>query len=98
MIKATKCREPHTTATGAIQTLYRLDPPPRDASDDGEPTTLEYVVVSALPLAFDHGEPETLIFRGNAEGEIISFLGLPGSYRGAADADRAIRNAGWELA
>jgi hypothetical protein len=70
------------------QEHYRLDPPL-----DGK----EYVVVSALNVAFDHKAAETFIFPANKTGDITGWLEMEGSFRGAADHAEALRRAGYEI-
>lgn len=79
--------------------LFRMEPP-----HEGH----EHVVVSAvtpkptgipaidtLPGILD---PETLIFPTNPDGQVTSWTELPGSFLGAMDIPRALRNAGYEVA
>lgn len=59
----------------------------------GEPATLpEYVIVSAAVLA-----NETYIFKANSNGEVVSWSDLNGSFHGALDHERALRNAGYTV-
>lgn len=71
--------------------LYRLSEP-----CDGH----EYVVVSAIP-GFDFGfmgpEPETYIFGADSEGQVQSYLELPGSFRGEQNHEEALLRAGYEV-
>lgn len=83
---ATQIGEPRISPSGAEQRQYRLSEPL-----DGN----EYVVVSALPSAFDTGEPETYIFGCNEKGQIDSFFELPGSYRGGTSHRKALEGAGY---
>lgn len=68
------------------QKLYRTEPPL-----EGN----EHVVVSAVN-AFGMGE-ETYIFPADSEGAVTNWLELDGSFRGSADHERALRNAGYEV-
>lgn len=88
-MKAVKVRDLPTTATGARQALYRLNPPyeVRDWNDELEQVT-EYVVVSSICAMFSG--PETYIFPADENGEVTSWGELPGSYRGGYDHDQAI--------
>jgi len=77
----------------ATQKLWKLDSlyaVTRWWDDDKDETTrlIEYVITSAVN-AFDHGE-ETYLFPANEDGEIISWIELPGSFHGDMDHDRAI--------
>lgn len=71
--------------TGDVH-LYRLDPPL-----DGN----EYVVVAAA-VRFASG-PKTCIFAADEVGRVTDWRALPGSFRGALDHERALRNAGYEV-
>lgn len=78
--------------TGEMR-LYKLDPPMGGEYVDGP---IEYVVVSAT-VAMMVG-PETYIFPADAEGKITDWGELDGSFRGSLDHDRALANAGYEVA
>lgn len=71
--------------------LYRLSAPV--SHEEG---VTEYVIVSAADVMFSG--PETYIFPADADGNVISWLGMPGSFRGAADHEEALRRAGWAVA
>lgn len=71
--------------------LYRLDPPAPDY--DGNPR--EYVVVSAVDAMFSG--PETYIFPASAEGEVVDWLEMDGSFQGDLDHERALANAGYTV-
>ena len=65
--------------------------------DTGAPTgRTDYVIVSAavVPIL----GPQTHIFAANAEGECLDWNPIKGSFTGALDHTRAIREAGWVLA
>ena len=68
--------------------LYRLSEPLEDSS---------YVIVSAVPFAFDTGMAETYLFSANEEGDVTSWSDLDGSFQGAMDHARALANAGYEI-
>lgn len=55
----------------------------------------QYVVVSAVNVPF--GGPETYIFPADREGNIINWGELDGSFKGALDHSRALKNAGYEV-
>lgn len=79
----------------AIQKTYRLDPPMQTRAW-GEPVRdVSYVIVSAVDVPFSG--PETLIFEGDADGNIIDFCDLEGSFRGDMDHEQALRNVGYEV-
>lgn len=69
--------------------LYRVDPPM--TYDDNKKTN--YVVVSAANVHLSG--PETYIFPANSKGEVLDWLELPGSFRGALDHTRALEGAGY---
>ena len=54
-----------------------------------------YVWVSAANVL--SSGPETYIFGCNAKGEVKEWGELEGSFRGALDHERALRNAGYEV-
>jgi hypothetical protein len=54
-----------------------------------------HVVVSAARAMF--AGPETCIFASNAQGRVSSGSVLTGSFRGALDPERALRNAGYDV-
>ena len=56
----------------------------------------EFVVVSASVVPF--GAPETYIFPADAAGEVTDWGELDGSYRGGLDHEKALRNAGYDVA
>ena len=58
------------------------------------PTKTEYVITSAVVVP--ETGPETYIFPADANGNVLSWLEMTGSYRGDLDHDRAIRNLGFE--
>jgi hypothetical protein len=68
--------------------LYHVDPPIKNYDDREFP----YVVVSAAD-AF--GYPETYIFGADEDGEVLDWVELPGSFKGALDHERALEDAGY---
>jgi hypothetical protein len=72
-------------------TLYRVNPPLKSYSGEDE---YALVVVSAV-VAF--GYPETFIFGADEDGEVMNWLELPGSFKGALDHTRALRDAGYDV-
>lgn len=42
--------------------------------------------------------PETYIFPANEDGKVVHWAELEGSFRGGLDHERALRNAGFEVA
>ena len=79
--------------------LYKLDGETQydwDDERDIAPTT-QYVVVSAIPAFGALGGEETFIFPADQDGNILSFLELPGSFQGGQDHARALRGLGYEI-
>lgn len=56
----------------------------------------EYVIVSGLVSAFDHGGPETLVFPATAEGKVINYGELAGG-RGYNNHAIALEDAGYTI-
>jgi hypothetical protein len=78
--------------------LYRVDPPVEriDWSSGEEKQTLhDYVVVSAVVAMFSG--PETYIFPASADGEVVDWLELNGSFRGGLDHGSALGQAGYAI-
>ena len=73
--------------------VYQLDPPLKDYEDE---EAFEFVVVSAISCAFDHGGSETLIFPSSVDGDILDWGELPGSQRGTMDAAAVLATAGYD--
>ena len=71
--------------------LYRLSVPVTDAH--GAKTS--HVVVSAAEVPFSG--PETYIFPADADGKVTNWLEMDGSFKGALDHERALRQAGWSV-
>lgn len=74
--------------------LWRVDPPIKWGHhfEDDEGGESEYVVTSATVALFSG--PETYVFPANADGEVVDWGELPGSFRGSLDHDAAIRGLG----
>ena len=77
--------------------LYRLDPPASlgrwaSSSDDAA----DHVIVSAIDVP-DSG-PETYIFAADQHGKVTNWGELEGSFQGGLDHERALRDAGYEVA
>lgn len=90
MRTVTKVRDLPNGATGAVQALYKVEPPYTVRNWNDEPTCdASYIVVSAVNAMFSG--PETYIFPAREDGEIIDWGELPGSYRGDYDHDEAIQ-------
>lgn len=57
----------------------------------------QFVVVSTIKWAFDTGMPETYIFPATSIGEVLNWRELDGSFQGAIDIDKALRDGGYEV-
>lgn len=79
--------------------LYRLNPPMPTYDPDNEWETpsepAEYVVVSGTVVMYSGRE--TYIFAANADGRIVDWSELDGSFRGGIDHERALRGAGYTV-
>lgn len=77
--------------------LYQLSTPVEYESrtDDGQATT-SFVIVSATVVMFSG--PETHIFPANANGEVVAWGELDGSYKGGLDHEAALAGAGYSIA
>lgn len=73
--------------------LYRVEPPVTGGWDGD--TEYDYVVSSGVNALFSG--PETYLFPADEDGEVLDWGELDGSFRGAIDPERAVRNAGYEL-
>jgi len=78
----------------ADQQLYRLSTPMKYGGYSGEFYETEYVMVSAV-VAMDTQLPETYIFPATETGRILSYLDLPGGFRGELNHRKALENAGY---
>ena len=74
--------------------VYRVEPPIEHTEYDGEKFTFDHVWVSAVS-GLAH---ETYIFGSDAEGNVLNWGELDGSFRGGTDHAQALRNAGYEVA
>lgn len=64
------------------------------AVDNPDMPELTHVVVSATTFA---GDRETFIFAAEGDGSVKYLSELPGSFIGAWDHEKALRNAGYEV-
>lgn len=71
--------------------LFRLE---RPKTENG--VTFEFIVVPTIKEAFDTHRPETYIFPANSNGEVLSWRELKGSFQGAMDISKALRDGGYE--
>jgi hypothetical protein len=96
-MKATKLKNVSEEFTGEAW-LYRLEPPhvKKPGFNGHKDETIEYVVSSATVAPYGGG-PETYLFWADEAGEVLSWLELDGSFRGALDCDRAVRGLGYEV-
>ena len=97
MKTATLIKNLGTSASGAKQSLYLVQPPMvgEGFTDDEEKPLWTYVVVSSVD-AFGTGD-ETYIFPANEKGEIVSWLELDGSMCGTLSHTEALANAGYTV-
>jgi len=72
--------------------LFSVDPPIKDY--DGE-TSFSHVVVSATIAMYSGAK--TYIFGANADGRVIDWGELPGSYRGGLSHTDALEGAGYAV-
>lgn len=82
MNKATFVKRVNGAGDGRV---YRLDPPLNG---------VDYVWVSATST---YSGPETYIFASDADGAVLDWGELPGSFRGGLDHAEALRGAGYEV-
>lgn len=85
-VKALECLRP-----GSIRQLWKLDSPVKFGTNDAYETN--YVVVSAVPewgTEYSTHEAETFLFPARADADVISYLELPGSFRGSMNPQKAI--------
>lgn len=75
--------------------LYKLSEPMAYGWGDEEAEETEYVIVSAVIAPFSG--PETFIFPAREDGSAIDYLELDGSFQGALDHARALRNVGYTI-
>lgn len=82
--------------------LYKCNPPMEYEKWNYETDSIctnctEYIVVSAISIAFDTARPETFIFPADEDGNITSWGELDGSYQGGMDHGVALKRAGYEI-
>lgn len=88
---ATFIKQRNGTGDGRV---YRLDPPMKTTSWGSEPEReVEYVWVSATSAY----SVETYIFESDADGEVLNWGELEGSFKGGCDHAAALRAAGYEV-
>jgi hypothetical protein len=71
--------------------VYRVDPPIANYKGDA----FDHVWVSAADVPFSG--PETYIFGSDADGKVLDWCELDGSFRGGLDHEEALRGAGYEV-
>jgi len=80
---------------------YRVTPPLEqmgwdfDTDEEEVVARYDYVIVSASDVMFTG--PETYIFGANADGTILDWGELTGSFRGALDHAQALEGAGYTI-
>jgi hypothetical protein len=76
--------------------IYRVDPPMSYYPTwEGPASLADHVVVSATTVMYTG--PETYIFPADAEGKVLDWGELDGSFRGRLDHEEALRGAGYEV-
>jgi hypothetical protein len=78
--------------------LFQLSPPLKRTDgwgDEAKEIDTEYVVVSATVAMYSG--PETYIFPADADGKVISYGELEGSYRGGLNMEAALEGAGYSV-
>lgn len=73
--------------------LFKLSQPVKYFSGGGNMQT-EHVVVSAVTA---YSGPETYIFPADADGRVLDYMELDGSFRGGLDHAHALDGAGFEI-
>lgn len=82
--------------------LFKLSPPLEstqwDLDTDKEVTLKhEYVVLSSVAAAFDHGNSETFIFPADTKGKVTDWGELPGSQRGTMNHNYILHSKGYQV-
>jgi hypothetical protein len=97
MAKTATLVKEQMSPVGAVQKLYRLNEAVHWGGDyeGDEVGHSEYVLVSAVDAMFTG--PETYIFPADAEGNVINWGELEGSYRGGYSHEEALRRVGYEI-
>jgi hypothetical protein len=72
--------------------LFRLERPAETRCG----INFQFIVVSTLKCALDTGLPETYIFPTYSNGEVLDWRELEGSFQGAMDISKALRDGGYE--
>lgn len=75
-----------------IAAVFRLSEPIKYKNK-----TTEYVWVSAVPYVGSFEGPETYIFPSDAEGEVLDWLELDGSFRGEMNIEKALAGLGFPV-
>jgi hypothetical protein len=88
------------SGSGAIQKIYRVDPPIcgyNDYNEEGERQEAPTYDVVCVSSGFVVGQLETYIFPSDEDGEITSFLELPGSRKGGVSHEYVLEGLGYEV-
>jgi hypothetical protein len=72
--------------------LFRLE---RPKTENG--VRFQFIVVSTVKMTFDTFRPETYIFPADSRGKVVSWGELKGSFQGAMDISKALRDGGYEV-
>jgi hypothetical protein len=71
--------------------LFRLE---RPKTENG--VRFQFIVVSTIKEAYDTHRPETYIFPAYSNGKVLNWRELKGSFQGAMDISKALRDGGYE--
>ena len=71
--------------------LYKLSKSIKFHKFDKEKNT-NYIIISSVELLIPYNTKETYIFPADSNANILSWTELPGSYRGALDHEKAIKD------
>ena len=79
--------------------VYRVEPPIEQTDYNGNVTaTYDHVWVSAVDNSIaGYQLIETYIFGSDADGEVLDWSELDGSFKGRCDHEEALRGAGYEV-
>jgi hypothetical protein len=75
---------------GASQELFKMEPPIEHYNG----LFFDHVMVSGIYVL---GEPETFIFGASEDGEVLDWIEMDGSFKGAINIARALNDAGYEV-
>jgi len=93
-----KVKDLESEVEGHKATLYKCHPSIQYMKDwDTETvTSTEYIVISAIPSAFDTGESEVMVFPSNSSGMVTRWIEIIGR-RGTMDHNEMIQDLAYVL-